>query len=68
MNKALLDTGIYSEVLKAVNPTVASNAAQYRQQHSVYSLSVISVVEVVTGFDAWRAPTASGARQILIFG
>ena len=27
MNKALLDTDIYSEVLKAINPTVAQNAA-----------------------------------------
>lgn len=50
MNKALLDTDIYSEVLKAVNPTVASNAAQYRQQHGVYSLSVVTVIEVVSGF------------------
>ena len=50
MNKALLDTDIYSEVLKAVNPTVAANASQYRQQHGVYSLSVITVVEVVSGF------------------
>jgi tRNA(fMet)-specific endonuclease VapC len=50
VNKALLDTDIYSEVLKAVNPTVAGNASQYRQQHGVFSLSVITVVEVVHGF------------------
>ena len=29
MNKALLDTDIYSEVLKAINPTVAQSAATY---------------------------------------
>ena len=50
MNKALLDTDTYSEVLKAVNPTVARNAASYRLQHGVYSVSVISVFEIVYGF------------------
>ncbi len=34
MNKALLDTDIYSEVLKAINPNVARNAAAYRQAHA----------------------------------
>lgn len=56
MNKALHDTDIYSEVLKAVNPTVAVNAARYRQQHGVFSLSVITVVEVVSGFQ-WAQNT-----------
>jgi len=46
----LLDTDIYSEVLKAVDPTVAQNAASYRQQHGVYTLSVITLMEIVQGF------------------
>lgn len=50
MNKALLDTDTYSEVLKAVNPTVAQNAASYRQHHGMYSVSVITVMEIVYGF------------------
>lgn len=50
MNKALLDTDTYSEVLKAVNLTIAQNAALYRQQHGIYSVSVISVMEIVYGF------------------
>jgi tRNA(fMet)-specific endonuclease VapC len=50
VNKSLLDTDIYSEVLKAKNPTVARNAALYRQQHGVYTVSVITVMEVVQGF------------------
>lgn len=50
MNKALLDTDTYSEVLKAVNPTVAQNAALYRQQHGVLSLSAITLMEIVYGF------------------
>ncbi len=49
MNKALLDTDIYSEVLKAVNPTVAQNAAAYRQSHGVLTLSVITKMEIVKG-------------------
>jgi tRNA(fMet)-specific endonuclease VapC len=50
VNKALLDTDTYSEVLKAVNPTVTQNAATYRQQHGAYSLSVVFVIEIVYGF------------------
>ena len=49
MNKALLDTDIYSEVLKAVNPTVAQNAATYRQAHGVLTVSVVTMMEIVQG-------------------
>ena len=49
MNKALLDTDIYSEVLKAINPTAAQNAATYRQMHGVLTLSVITMLEIVKG-------------------
>jgi tRNA(fMet)-specific endonuclease VapC len=49
VNKALLDTDIYSEVLKAINPNVAQNAATYRQTHGVLTLSVITVLEIVKG-------------------
>jgi tRNA(fMet)-specific endonuclease VapC len=49
VNKALLDTDIYSEVLKAINPTVAQNAANYRQTHGVLTLSVITTLEIVKG-------------------
>ena len=55
MNKALLDTDIDSEVLKAVNPAVTQNAAAYRQQHTVYTVSVITVMEVVQGFHQRRS-------------
>ena len=49
MNKALLDTDIYSEVLKAVNPTVVQNAATYRQAHGVLTVSVVTKMEIVKG-------------------
>jgi tRNA(fMet)-specific endonuclease VapC len=50
MNKALLDTDIYSEVLKAINPTVAQNAATYRQQHGILTVSAVTMMEIVRGF------------------
>jgi hypothetical protein len=50
VNKALLDTDTYSEVLTARNPTVAQNASLYHQHHGVYTVSVITVMEVVQGF------------------
>ena len=49
MNKALLDTDIYSEVLKAIDPNVARNAAAYRQTHAFLTISVIAVMEVIQG-------------------
>ena len=74
MNKALLDTDIYSEVLKAKNPTVAQNAALYRQQHGVYTVSVITVMEVVQGFHRLQNArrllnflNAVGLEQIIVF-
>jgi predicted nucleic acid-binding protein len=62
VNKVLLDTDIYSEILKAVNPTVARNAALYRQQHGVLSLSAITVMEIVYGLQR-----VQNARRLQIF-
>jgi predicted nucleic acid-binding protein len=50
VNKALLDTDIYSEVLKAINPIVAQKAATYRRRHGVYTVSAITLMEIVEGF------------------
>ena len=50
VNKALLDTDIYSEILKAVNPTVARNAIAYRQAMGYLTLSAITVMEIMHGF------------------
>ncbi len=49
MNRSLLDTDILSEILKGINPTVASNAAAYRQAFGRYSLSSITVMEIISG-------------------
>jgi tRNA(fMet)-specific endonuclease VapC len=49
VNKALIDTDIYSEVLKAVDQNVAKNAAAYRKAHGFLTISVITVMEVIQG-------------------
>ncbi len=49
MNRALLDTDIYSEALKAIDPNVAQNAAAYRQAHGRLTISAITVMEIVQG-------------------
>ena len=50
MSRVLLDTDIYSEVIKAINPTVTQNAIAYRQANGVLTLSVVTVMEIVRGF------------------
>ena len=50
MNKALLDTDILSEVSKGINPVVVSNANTYRKAHGFLTLSVISVMEAIQGY------------------
>jgi tRNA(fMet)-specific endonuclease VapC len=56
MNKALLDTDIYSEVLRGVNPTVAAHALAYRQTHGCLTLSVITLMEMVKGLQKVQRP------------
>jgi len=52
LNKALLDTDTdtYSEILKAVDPNVTRNATAYRQARGVLTLSAVTVMEVIRGF------------------
>ena len=50
MNKALLDTDILSEIIKRFDQTVAGNAKSYRRALGHYTLSAISVMEIVQGF------------------
>ena len=50
LNKALLDTDTYSEILKAVDPNVTRNATAYRQAQGVLTLSAVTVMEVIRGF------------------
>ena len=50
MNKALLDTDIYSEAIKAIDPNVTRNAIAYRKDQGILTLSTITVMEVIPGF------------------
>jgi tRNA(fMet)-specific endonuclease VapC len=50
VNKSLLDTDILSEIGKGIDPNVARNATVYRNAFGRYTLSVVSVMEVVRGF------------------
>ncbi len=62
MNKALLDSDIYSEVLKAIDPTVARHATAYRQAHGILTISVITVMECIQGLQK-----AGASRRIQTF-
>lgn len=62
MNKALLDTDILSELGKAVNPAVARNGAAYLAAFGRYTVSSITVMEVVRGLCKKRA-----AKQLQAF-
>jgi predicted nucleic acid-binding protein len=74
LNKALLDTEIYSEAIKATNRLVVSKAVSYRQQYGKLTISVISVMEIVRGFqqnqNALRLQSflaAVSSEEVLIF-
>ena len=74
MNKSLLDTDILSEIGKGIDHVVARNATAYRQAHGFLTLSVISVMEVIQGYQrvggmariqAFR--TALAAEEVIAF-
>ena len=49
MNKALLDTDTFSEILKAKNANIVRNAKNYRSRFVHYTFSVVTVTEIVKG-------------------
>ena len=54
MNKSLLDTDIFSEVLKGVDPDIARKAAAYLRAFGRYTTSVLTVMEIVKGLHKQR--------------
>jgi len=50
MNKTLLDTDIFSEILKGKHVKVISNANDYYKHFNRYTISIITVVEIIKGF------------------
>ena len=49
MDKVLLDTDIFSEILKGIDPNVAAQATAYRVIFGRYTISTITVLEIVKG-------------------
>ena len=74
MNKALLDTDIVSEIGKSKDQTVANNAKTYLRSFGHYTLSAVTVMEVVRGFQKVQATARLNAflatlpyMELLIF-
>jgi tRNA(fMet)-specific endonuclease VapC len=55
LNKALLDTDIYSDILKGVDANVIRNAINYRQSQGILSLSAITVMEGIVDPGFWTS-------------
>lgn len=55
MNKSLLDTDIFSEITKGLNVTVTGHATAYRQAFSRYTISAVTFMEVVRGYQKKQA-------------
>jgi tRNA(fMet)-specific endonuclease VapC len=49
MPKSLLDTDIFSEILKGVDPVVAQRATAYWKTYGHYTISAVAVMEIVKG-------------------
>jgi tRNA(fMet)-specific endonuclease VapC len=50
LDKVLLDTDIFSEILKGINQRVAIRASTYRNALGCYTISTITVLEIVKGW------------------
>jgi len=55
LNKSLLDTDIFSDITKGVNPPVVGHAAAYRKAFSRYTISAVTLMEVIRGYQKKQA-------------
>jgi tRNA(fMet)-specific endonuclease VapC len=62
LNKAILDTDIFSEIIKGVDQTVAAPAKTYRKAFGHYTISAVTVMEIVQGYQQKQA-----TRQLQTF-
>src|SRR3954471_5060151 len=58
----MLDTDILSEIIKGVDQTVAANAKTYRRAFGHYTMSAVTVMEVIRGYQRKQA-----TRQLQAF-
>jgi predicted nucleic acid-binding protein len=62
LNKALIDTDIFSEMTKGIDQTVAANARAYRTAFGRYTVSAVTLMEVIRGYQKKQA-----SRQLQTF-
>jgi tRNA(fMet)-specific endonuclease VapC len=62
LNKAILDTDTLSEIIKGVKQTVAAHAKTYRRAFGHYTLSAVTLMEVIRGYQRKQA-----TRQLQAF-
>ncbi len=74
MNKAILDTDIFSEIIKGVDQTVAAHAKSYRRSFGHYTIAAVTVMEIVRGYQKKQATrqlqaflTAIPSAEVLAF-
>jgi len=56
MNKALLDTDVYSKILRGGDAGLIAKVEAYRQSHGKLTVSVITIMELVKGFQKAQQP------------
>ena len=54
MDRVLLDTDIFSEILRGRNARVTAKAAEYRATYGRHPISIITVIEIVKGLHKVR--------------
>jgi tRNA(fMet)-specific endonuclease VapC len=74
LNKSIIDTDIFSEIIKGVNQTVAAHAKTYRRAFGRYTVSAVTVMEIVQGYQQKQATrqlqaflTALPSQEVLPF-
>ena len=50
MNKAILDTDIFSEIIKGLNQAVVTHAKTYRRAFGHDTIAAVTVLEIVQGY------------------
>jgi tRNA(fMet)-specific endonuclease VapC len=50
VDKTLLDADSFSEILKGANQNVVARATRYHRTFGYYTISIITVLEIVKGF------------------
>ncbi len=69
MNRALLDSDTYSEILRAVNTIVIGHAHTYRQAYGTLTLSEITVAQMAAAvgqsFESLRDTRFTAVRDTI---